>query len=95
MSELEEYKEEKPDHENEVEPIVEPKKKKGMSWTTKIIIGLLVLSVIVLIFKYSYKPKVKNVPLPLTTMPNMEISSTYDLKAEVSKFLQKQVEYIM
>ena len=98
MSELEEYKEEKIESEVAVaEPDNVPeKKKKKMPATAKIIIGLIFLCICVIIFKISYKPKqpeVLKVTEPIDTSDTF--SSEYDLKSEVSRFLQKQIEYIM
>lgn len=98
MSELEEYKEEKIESEDVAsEPKNDPeKKKKKMSITTKIIIGLIILSMAMIIFKFSYKPKQLEPPKSTESIaPADTFSSDYDLKSEVSRFLQKQIEYIM
>lgn len=95
MNELEDYKEEKPELQNNVVENETPKKKK-MSLTTKIFICLIIFCICLLVFKFSYKPKTdKLIPAPQpTTISNIK-TSVYDLKSEVSKFLQKQIEYIM
>lgn len=97
MSELEEYKEEKPEQEIVVvENETETPKKKKMTLTTKIFIGLIIFVICLVIFKFSYKPKTnKFSPVPELTPDTTLKSNSYDLKTEVSKFLQKQVEYIL
>jgi hypothetical protein len=103
MNELEDYKEEKPEPQTivvkEKEPIIADKKetpKKKMSITVKIFICLVIFCLCFMLFKMNYKPKSKKVLPPPELIPGAAIvSNVYDLKSEVSKFLQKQVEYIM
>ena len=95
MSELEDYKEEKLIEEENVSPPEESPKKKGMSLKAKILIVLMIFFIGFCIFKMSYKPKKPKV-LAIVPEPIMDkLQGSYDLKSEVRKFLQKQVEYIM